>query len=166
VRSLILIDGGYRMASPPGLTRENIATVFADRVGRLNRHWESLDEYLDYFTGSTAPLLDPGDPLLRDYLAHDLRDGRVRLSGDALIEDAAEIMFAELAWDRVTVPIRFATAEWSVGTGTPPAYPPEAVARIAEKAEVVQVSGVDHAALIMTRGGAEVAARLVREALG
>ena len=110
---------------------------------------------LHRFDGAAA---GPGDPLLRNYLGPRSADGRVRLSGDALIDDAAEILFAELAWDRVTVPIRFATAEWSVGTGTPPAYPPEAVERIAEKARGGEVSGVDHAALIMTRGGAEVAA--------
>jgi hypothetical protein len=32
-----------------------------------------------------APLLDPADPLLRDYLDHDLDDGRVRLSVDAVL---------------------------------------------------------------------------------
>jgi len=166
VKTLILVDGGYRMAAPPGMTRQTLPLVMADRVGRLGRRWSGVDEYLEYFTGSTAPLLDRADPLLRNYLEHDLADGRVRLSGEALIDDAVALFFDELAWDRVEVPIRYVTAEWSAGADTPPAYPPESVERIRDKAlRVVEVKGVDHASLIMTRRGAQVSADLVREAL-
>ena len=161
------MDGGYRMAAPPGMTRQTLPLVMADRVGRLGRRWSGVDEYLEYFTGSTAPLLDRADPLLRNYLEHDLADGRVRLSGEALIDDAVALFFDELAWDRVEVPIRYATAEWSAGADTPPAYPPESVERIRDKAlRVVEVKGVDHASLIMTRRGAQVAADLVRRPSG
>ena len=50
------------------------------------------------FVTNTAPLLDPSDPLLRDNLAHDLRDGRVRLSPEALVTDAADIYFGPNPW--------------------------------------------------------------------
>jgi pimeloyl-ACP methyl ester carboxylesterase len=80
VSTLTLIDGGFPIPAPPGLTRELLPAVFADRLGRLKHRWASIDEYLQFFVANTAPMLDPADPLLRDNLAHDLADGLVRLS--------------------------------------------------------------------------------------
>lgn len=166
VKSLVLVDGGYPMAVPPGLTPEALPLVFADRLGRLQQTWSSLEDYLAFFTAGTAPLLDPADPLLRDYLEHDLRDGRVRLSGEALLSDAADIFFGASAWDAVTVPTRFLHAQWSTGTGSPPGYGPEAVERVAAKVVSVRfVEGVDHAGSIMTKAGAVATAEAVSEAL-
>ena len=78
------------MSAPAGLTREMMPTVFADRLARLGRVWDDLEDYVSFFVANTAPLLDRDDPLLRDNLAHDLRDGLVRLSPDALVADAAD----------------------------------------------------------------------------
>jgi pimeloyl-ACP methyl ester carboxylesterase len=94
VKSLILVDGGFPMAAPPGLTPEVLPAVFADRLARLDREWSSVSEYARFFIGQTAPLLDPADPLLLDCLAHDLAGGRVRLSAEALIGDATDISSA------------------------------------------------------------------------
>lgn len=166
VRSIVLVDGGYPMAPPPGLTRDNVAPAFTDRVGRLERTWASTEEYVEYFTSTTAPLLDPTDPLLTAYVEHDLSDGQVRLSGSALVEDATAIFFGEVPWESVGVPVRFLHAEWGVGRDSAPAYPPEAVAAYAGDARtVVAVDGVDHAASIMTPRGARATAALLREAL-
>ena len=165
VESLVLVDGGFPMATPPGLTPESVEAVFADRVGRLGRTWGSVDEYLDYFC-STAPLLDRDDPLLRTYVEHDLRDGRVRLSADALVADATSVFFGDVPWRDVGAPVRFLHAEWSTGRDSAPAYPPEAVERYAAVAQtVVGVEGVDHAGSIMSPRGAEATAALTREAL-
>jgi pimeloyl-ACP methyl ester carboxylesterase len=166
VKSLLLIDGGFPMAAPPGLTRESLPAVFADRLGRLAQTWDSVDDYLAFFIAQTAPLLDPADPLLRNYLEHDLRDGRVRLSGDALLSDAADIFFGDNPWAGLTVPVRFLHAEWSTGAGSPPGYPPDAVERYRPMTVGVRfVGGVDHAGSIMSRTGAVVAAQMLREAL-
>ena len=166
VSSIVLIDGGYPMAPPPGLTRDNVEVAFADRVGRLSRSWQSVEEYLDYFTSSTTPLLDRDDPLLREYLQHDLRHGRVRLSGEALVSDASGIFFDQTPWSDVAVPVRFLHAQWGTGSDSAPAYPPEAVERYAATARtVVGVEGVDHAGSIMTPRGAAATAALLREAL-
>jgi pimeloyl-ACP methyl ester carboxylesterase len=89
VKSLILVDGGFPMSTPPGLTREMVPALFADRIGRLEHSWVNLDDYIAFFVMNTAPLLDPTDLLLRDNLAHDLRDQRVWLSPSALLVDAA-----------------------------------------------------------------------------
>lgn len=166
VRSLVLVDGGFPMAPPPGLTRELLPQLFADRLARLGQRWDSLDEYLQFFTGQTAPLLDPADPILRTYLEHDLHDGRVRLSGDALLSDAASVFFDAPAWEQLDVPVRFLHAEWSVGKDTPPAYPADAVARYAARAVTTRfLPGLDHAGSIMTPDGAAATAELLREAL-
>lgn len=163
VRSLVLVDGGPPMPPPPGITPENVTSVFADRTARLQRDW-TLDEYAELFTSSTAPLLDPDDPVLRGYLEHDLRDGRVRLSGEALASDAASVFFGGSRWDDVVVPVRFLHAEWSVGKDSPPMYPADAVEAAAGRAVRTELmTGVDHAASIMSRDGARTVARLLRE---
>ncbi len=162
VSSIVLVDGGYPMAVPPGLTPDTVESAFADRIGRLERTWTSVEDYLDYFCSSTAPLLDRGDPLLRTYLEHDLRDGRVRLSGEALVGDARAVFFGDMPWRDVGVPVRFLHAQWGSGPDTAPAYPPAAVREYAGQATtVVGVDGVDHAGLIMTRKGAEATAELL-----
>lgn len=166
VRSLVLVDGGFPMAAPPGLTREVLPVLFKDRLDRLDQQWASLDDYLAFFTASTAPLLDPTDPLLREYLAHDLRDGRVRLSGEALLDDAADIYFGDNPWESLTLPLRFVHAQWSSGAGTPPAYPEEALRRYLPATVGSRfVEGQDHAGSIMTKAGALATAELLTEAL-
>lgn len=166
VKSLVVVDGGFPMATPPGLTRDALPVVFADRLGRLEHEWSSLDDYLAFFTANTAPLLDPDDPLLRAYLAHDLHEGRVLLSGNALLSDAADIYFGDAPWERLDVPVRFLHAEWSGGADTPPAYSPEAVERYRPRTVGTWlVEGVDHAASIMSRTGAQATARAIHDAL-
>jgi hypothetical protein len=72
-------------------------------------------DYAKFFVASTAPLLDPADPLLLDYLAHDLDGHRVRLSAEALVADSADIFFGPPKWQQLTVPARLLTAQWSTG---------------------------------------------------
>jgi pimeloyl-ACP methyl ester carboxylesterase len=164
VKSLVLVDGGFPMAAPAGLTREALPAVFADRLARLTKQWDP-EAFVRFFTEQTAPLLDPDDPLLRDYLSHDLdADGRVRLSGEALVADAESVYFGDNPWQQLSLPIRFSHAQWAVGPGTPPAYPD--VSAYAERCvEVRYVEGVDHAGSIMSKAGAVVAAELVEGAL-
>jgi pimeloyl-ACP methyl ester carboxylesterase len=166
VHSLVLVDGGFPMATPPGLTPEALPALFGDRLDRLTKRWSSLDEYAEFFTSATAPLLDPDDALVRAYLDHDLRDGLVRLSGEALLSDAESVFFGTTPWEQLALPVRFLHAEWSVGPDTPPAYSAEAVERYARKAKTVRfLPGLDHAGSIMTMAGATATAELLREAL-
>jgi pimeloyl-ACP methyl ester carboxylesterase len=166
VKSLILVDGGFPMQAPAGLTREMLPAVFADRLARLDRTWDSLDDYVAFFVANTAPLLDRDDPLLRDNLAHDLRDGRVRLSRDALVADAADTYFDPNPWEQVTSPIRFLHAQWSVGADSAPGYPPELVGQY--RPHTVQtrlLSQLDHAGTIMTHPGAAAVAEMIKDAI-
>lgn len=165
VRGLVLVDGGFPMAAPAGVTAESLPLVFADRMARLGRTW-TLDEYAEFFTSATAPLLDPHDPVLRQYLQHDLLDGHVRLSGEVLTQDASSIFFGENRWSELQIPVRFLHAQWSVGKDSPPAYPDEAVARYGHKTvRSVRMAAADHAATIMSVEGARATAALLREAM-
>ena len=168
VKSLILVDGGFPMAVPPGLTPETLPALFASRLARMDREFGSVREYAKFFA-RTAPLLNPDDPLLLDYLAHDLYGPLVRLDADALMADAADIFFGSSKWRQLQVPVRLLTAEWSTGAGSAPAYPAEAVRAFRDALDVLvmvrPVPGVDHAASIMTMTGARATADLIAEAL-
>jgi pimeloyl-ACP methyl ester carboxylesterase len=167
VESLVLVDGGFPFSVPAGLTREALPVVFADRLGRLDQQWGSVEDYLAFFTSSTAPLLDADDPVLRGYLAHDLDDqGRVRLSGEALLDDAASIYFGDLHNDGATQPIRWTYAEWGAGPDSAPMYPADLAADYAARTvEAVYLPGLDHAGAIMTKAGAVATAELLAKAL-
>jgi pimeloyl-ACP methyl ester carboxylesterase len=166
VASLVLVDGGFPLEPPSGLTPDNAELGFADRLGRLGRRWESVDAYLDYFCSTTGALLDRDDPLLRHYVEHDLRDGLVRLSPEALVGDGRDTFFGSVPWQDVGVPVRWLHAEWGVGPDSPPMYSHDAVERYAPQCTtVVGLDGLDHAASIMTPAGAKATAALVHEAL-
>jgi pimeloyl-ACP methyl ester carboxylesterase len=168
VKSLVLVDGGFPMAIT-GLTPEGLPAVFRDRLARLDRDWPTVEDYARFFVQQTASLLDPDDPLLLGYLAHDLDGHRVRLSADALIADATDIFFGPSAWDQIPVPTRLLTAQWGTRRDTPPAYPPEAIEHFQNELKtlvtVQTVAGVDHAASIMSPVGARATAGLLSEVL-
>lgn len=170
VRSLALVDGGFPMATPPGLTPELVPVAFQDRLGRLTQSWPDPSAYRDFFVSQTAPLLDRDDPILHGYLSHDLDgDGRVRLDGELFLADAVDVFFGEHRWTELTAPTHLLTAEWWIGADTPGAYSDEAIdgfrRTVPALATVTRMAGADHAATIMTARGGQESARLVREAL-
>ena len=172
VRSLVLVDGGPPMVPPGGgqLTPALLPVVFADRLARLEKPWDGLDTYLEFFTSQTAPLLDPEDPVLRGYLSHDLdADGHVRLSGDALVQDAEAIFFGAERWREVAAPTWLLHAEFSVGADSTPPYDAAAIASfragLPSLRATIALPGLDHAGSIMTPAGAKATAAALREAL-
>jgi pimeloyl-ACP methyl ester carboxylesterase len=169
VKSLVLVDGGLPMDASPGIPIEMKIAALDDRLRRLDQRFASVQEYVNFFVANTAPLLDAHDPILNEYCAHDLRDGAVRLSREALLSDARDVFGDDPVWRDVSVPTRLLHAEWSVGAGAPPAYAAASVARYAsELATMVRtrlVEGVDHAGIIMTKTGAAAVADVLREAL-
>ncbi len=165
VQDLVLVDGGFPMANE-GLTPDTVRAAFTPQASRREQRFADLAAYRDAFVAG-LPLLDVADPLLADYLAHDLGDdGRVRLSRDAVLADAVDTLLTPPAWQQIGVPTRFLAAEWSVGTDSAPAYPDAAVERfrggLTSFVHAERIPGVDHAASIMTRRGAAAVAEQVR----
>jgi pimeloyl-ACP methyl ester carboxylesterase len=55
VKSLILVDGGFPMAPPAGVTLEAMPALIADdRLARLDEDWPSLRDYAVYFAARAA----------------------------------------------------------------------------------------------------------------
>jgi pimeloyl-ACP methyl ester carboxylesterase len=165
VRDVVLVDGGFPMAVHEGLTADGVRAAFTAQASRVDRDFADVDEYADFVLPG-MPLLDRDDPLLRDYLAHDLAGGRVRLDPDVLVADATDTILGPSRWRELDRPTRLVHAEWSTGTDSPPAYPLERVAQFTAELPALRatelVGGVDHAAVIMTRRGAAVVAAHLR----
>ncbi|MBY6681445.1 alpha/beta hydrolase [Rhodococcus sp. BP-316] len=163
-KSLVLVDGGVPVEPPAGLTRDTVAAVFEDRIARTRQRWDDLDDYLDFLVSTSLPLLDRDDPLLREYAAHDLADGAIRLSTDAVVADATDVFFGDSRFRDLTVPIRFLHAQWSVGAGSPPMYSPQDIDAL-ELTSVRALDGLDHAGTIMTAVGAAAVGETIDDAL-
>ncbi|MCJ0979643.1 alpha/beta hydrolase [Rhodococcus sp. ARC_M12] len=164
VKSLVLVDGGVPVAPPAGLTRESVGAVFADRIARTQQHFETVVEYVDFLVSTSLPLLDPADPLLRAYAEHDLVDGSVRLSTDAVVSDAEDVFFGESRFRELTMPIRFLHAQWSVGENSAPMYSSEDIDAL-DLTSITPMMGLDHAGTIMTSSGAAAVGATIDEAL-
>jgi pimeloyl-ACP methyl ester carboxylesterase len=170
VRNLLLVDGGLPMRLPlPDLQPEQLPIVFEQRLARLRQTWTSVAEYEEFFRGSMGALLDADDPLLDEYLAHDIAaDGSIRLDGQSLLDDSADLFFtdvAERSLANLATPTRLLYAEWALGTGTPGAYTAEVVAEWAARLPAFDarfVPGTDHASIVMTTAGAAEIAKELR----
>ena len=171
VDRLLLVDGGLPMSGAAafrGMTEAEVAAAFRDRFARIERTWTSLDEYRAFFIGATAPLLRPDDPVLAEYLGYDLVEGdgglRVRLDGEAMAADAADLFLNDAAATSaraLTVPTRLLYAEWSVGRDSAPAYSDEHLTPWLADIPTLTASllpGTDHAATVMTDAGAAAVA--------
>jgi pimeloyl-ACP methyl ester carboxylesterase len=164
VKSLVLVDGGVPVGPPPGLTRENVAAVFMDRMARTQQRWNAVDDYIDHLVSTSLPLLDRADPLLRRYAEHDLLDGSVRLSSEAVVADATDVFFGDSRFRDVTVPVRFLHAQWSIGADSAPMYPPRDIEAL-DVTSVESMVGLDHAGTIMTSTGARAVGAMIDTAL-
>lgn len=168
VRALVLVDGGLPMPMHAHMTEEVVAAVLAPQLAARERTW-TVDEYLAV-QAAANPLVDPSDPLTREYFAHDLTpDGRLRLSGETLAADTRDVVFGESRWRELTVPTWFVHAEWSVGPDSAPAYTVEQAAgyraALPVLREPVLINEVDHGGTVMTAAGAAVTAEVLAEAL-
>lgn len=164
VKSLVLVDGGVPVGPPPGLTRENVAAVFMDRMARTQQRWNDIDDYVDHLVSTSLPLLDRADPLLRRYAEHDLLDGSVRLSSEAVVADATDVFFGGSQFPEITVPIRFLHAQWSIGADSAPMYSPRDIEAL-DVTSVESMVGLDHAGTIMTSTGARAIGAMIDTAV-
>ena len=174
VERLLLIDGGLPMMTASAfnaMTREQVAGAFRDRFQRIEQTWPSFEAYRDFVVKATMPLLSTDDPLLAENLRYDLvgdaPDLRVRLDGNGMAEDAADLFLsddAERAAQSLTMATHMLYAEWSSGRGTPAAYTAEYLQRWRSRIpgfKATMLPGTDHAASVMTASsGAAIAAEI------
>lgn len=170
VRSVTLVDGGLPLANTVAST-DGMLDVLRGRYGD-ERVWPSAAAYAQEYAATVAPLVEPADPLLADFAAHHLEHGdaggRSRLDLRTVVDDGLEIFCSETParhFDAITAPVRVLWAPWSVGRDSSPMYPVEHVRLCAERQPAVRstelVTGVDHAATVMTRAGAQACARVL-----
>jgi len=124
VMSLTLLDGGLPIPRPPAapaVTRALLAISFESTLSRAATEWGSLTDYAKAFVAQSAPLLDPSDPNLLDYLAHDLvcgaAGGRVRLDPKAVLDDAVDLTSSD-SLQEALVRLRVPAARPSIATDT------------------------------------------------
>jgi hypothetical protein len=151
---------------------ERLRAQYGDRT-----RWSSAAAYAVEYSRTAAPLVDHDDPLVVGLLAHDLehglRGGRSRQDLRTVVDDALDV-FCTSAGERhfaaVTAPMRLLWAPWGVGPESEPMYSREQVRHCAERQPALQsvelVENVDHAAIVMTRPGAEACARVLERSLG
>lgn len=169
VRDLVLVDGGFPMAGGDFLEADAVRTAFTPQASRHDQVFADVVAYREFFL-SGPNLLDAADPLLTDYLAHDLgADGRPRLARDIVLDDAVDTLLGPKPWRDLTVPVRLLAAEWSTGAGSAPAYPDALLASyragLPSLVYVERIRGVDHGASIMTPRGAAAVAEQLRAAV-
>lgn len=168
VRDLVLVDGGFPMSTHE-MTAEQVRATFAEQANRSQHRLPTVADYAEHFLAG-APLLNGDDPLLLDYLSHDLLDGHVRLNPETVVSDAVDTLLGSPRWPEISCPTRLVFAEWGTGEGSAPAYSPEDVAGFAAELPELEhtelVPGTDHAATVMTSRGAGVVAGNIRAALG
>jgi pimeloyl-ACP methyl ester carboxylesterase len=171
VASLLLVDGGAPMALPEGASAEE---PVADRLLRAQTSFASFDAYRDVFRAGVGAMLDPTDPRLEEYLDYDLvPDGdryRTRLSPEAVLQDTADVFGStapEARFLGLSMPVMLLHAQWSVGAGSPPAYPQAAIDGWRAQLPHLQtelIPEVDHAGTVMTEPGAAAVAATVDRA--
>ncbi|MCP2178000.1 alpha/beta fold hydrolase [Williamsia maris] len=164
VKSLVLVDGGVPVGPPDGLTRDNVAAVFADKVAQSQRRWNDVDDYVEFLVLTSMPLLDRTDPLLRKYAEHDLADGSPRLSSEAVVADATDVFFGDSRFRELTMPVRFLHAQWSVGANSEPMYSAQDVEAL-DLTAISPMAGLDHAGTVMTPVGAAAVGAMIDAAV-
>lgn len=174
VRSVTLVDGGIPLAATLPRTHAMVERLRAQYDD--DTVWPTAAEYARAYSATVAPLVDPADPHLVDYLAHQLergaQGGRSRLDARTVLDDGLEIFCAETPahhFAAVTAPMRLVWAPWSIGRDSAPMYSAEHVRSCAEQQPAMRsvelVPGVDHAAIVMTRAGAEACAQALAASL-
>jgi pimeloyl-ACP methyl ester carboxylesterase len=172
---VVLVDGGPPMALPPSPKSDAGGSdeIMADRLERTTRTFARVEDYKRSFIGGVGAMLDPDDPLLTEYLRYDLAgqapELEVRLEAEAVKQDAADVFGSTAAEEQMAAlhhPVTLLHAQWSLGVDSDPAYPQGVVDAWRDRLPLLNarlVSGVDHAAIVMSRQGAkEVAAELER----
>lgn len=168
VRTITLVDGGLPMATIVQ-DREAMGARLRSQYGDSTA-WPSSAAYAREYAANVAPLVDPTDPHLADFLGHhlehDAAGGRTRLDLDSVVDDGVDVFCTDSAaghFAAVQAPVRLVWAPWGVGPGSAPMYAADHVQRCTQDHPALRsaelVPDVDHAAIVMTSRGAQACAR-------
>lgn len=176
VGGLVLMDGGVPLSIdwPEGLsTEDKIRAVIGPALERLDRRWQTLEDYLEYWR--PHPALGPQwNAYIEDYLTYDVHevDGawRSKVSREAVVYDGRETLEDDrsvTAIERIELPTTLLWATRGVMDQTPGLYPPEVAGSLPQRLSHLEARSVDvnHYALGLSERGAREVAGAIREAV-
>lgn len=169
VSGLVLVDGGFPLALPPGEDGAeglDIAALLGPAAQRLSMEFADADAYLDFWRAHPAFARD-WSPVVEEYARYDL-DGRapqLRPSTvtAAMLQDGAELYGPEWFLDALRglrVPVTVLRAARGL-TDADPLYAPgalDAFRALVPALDVVEVDDVNHYTILFAaRGAARIA---------
>jgi pimeloyl-ACP methyl ester carboxylesterase len=176
VASLVLVDGGFPLAAPPGVDTSDPRPVLGPVFERLAMVFPSRDAYLEYWRQAPA-FVREGDwtDEVEAYVRYDLEpaDGGFRASAnaDAVTVDQAQLYGSSFHLDALRSlqqPVTFVRAPRGMQDEPPGLYAPERLRTCRElvpQLEVVEVPDVNHYTVLMTAPGVDRVAETVRAAV-
>lgn len=176
VGSLVLVDGGFPLQTPQGVSRdEALEALLGPVLARLTQEFATPEDYVDSWRPHPA-FAEAWTPEVEAYVRYDLAgeaphlhpatvpeaipDGNVDLYGGDVLLGALE---------RLRVPAVFLRAERGFFDDPARLYPDEAMVRWRARypsIRVKDVPGTNHYTIVMAADGARAVALSVREALG
>lgn len=175
VRSLVLIDGGISLPTPPGLDVDQIlVAVIGPAMERLSMTFPTRAAYHEMWRAHPA-MADDGawNEVTEAYIDYDLTGSepelRSKVSADAVRADATDSLLNETtlnALDRLSCPATLVWAPRGILNQTPGLFSAEVVAdlrsRLADRFDDVLVEDVNHYTLTLLPRGAAAVADVIR----
>lgn len=166
VERLVLVDGGFPLALPPGVAAiddVDVAALLGPAAQRLEREFADVAAYLDFWRQHPAFLHD-WSPAVEDYARYDLDGARPSAVAAAMLEDGAELYGPDWYLDALRslrMPVTVLRAPRGL-TDAEPLYAPatlEGFRSLVPQLDVVEVADVNHYTILFAdRGAARVAA--------
>lgn len=175
VASVVLVDGGFPLATPSGVDVSDPRPLLGPVFERLTRVFPSRDAYLEFWRQAPA-FARPGDwtEEVEAYVQYDLQpvDGGFRPSADpdAVATDQAQQYGSPVhlaALRSLQQPVTFLRAPRGLQDEPPGLYAPDRVSAftsLVPQLEVFEVPDVNHYTILMTSPGVEHVADVVRAA--
>lgn len=175
VESLVLVDGGLPLPTPPGLSDDEATrAILGPAAERLSMTFESRESYREFWKQHPA-FADDWSALIEDYLDYDLVGVEPNLtpatSYDAVAADSIELRGGDSllrALDNLAHPVTFLSAPRGLMNETPPLYPLEVVEQWKKQLPdmvTLAAKDVNHYTIVMADDGARMVADTIRSAL-
>jgi pimeloyl-ACP methyl ester carboxylesterase len=172
VSGLVLVDGGLPLASPEGLSNDELTrATLGPAAERLSMVFQSREDYADFWRRHPA-FVDDWNDTVAAYVDYDLTgeapELRPSTSYEAVAEDSIELrggVSLMAALDGLAHPAAFLRAPRGLMNETP-LYSPTDVAAWRQRLPgltTVEVPGVNHYTILMTDRGATAVAAVVTD---